>query len=221
MKLELCSCMKIEGQDTFALVLFSVSADMIEIKSFCNFWNPDVFKSWVQLLHSHPLGFFCLGLGLDFGAVVWPQVGQLCRKSFVRKSQAKLGLPHVAFDLCLAGLLVPCLGQAVPQCHLSAMDLCGGLNSWLKSSADNRFDLLNLHRWRNCGYWAWQSCHYPCLPCHQPPLLDHLTVWNSLPLLHLGSSLLCPQLLDSWGLSLYLDCVLEESSFKSLWFFSS
>lgn len=132
-KLKLYSCIKTEAHDTFALVLFSVSTNMIEAKSFCNFWNPNVFKPWVQLLPSLPQGFGYLGLGLDFGVAVWPQARQLGGKSCVRKSHEKWGLTSHALHLCLAGLHVSCPGQPMMQwCWCpSATDWYGALNSQL------------------------------------------------------------------------------------------
>ena len=163
-KLELYSCIKTERHDTFALVPFLVSTNMIEIKSFCNFCNPNVFKPWVQLLFpSLPQGSGCLGLGLDFHAAVWPQVTAVW-KELCEKAPWELGPALACFALVFSWATCPSSRPSYAAVVL--VPLCYKLAWCSELPADTRPALLTLNRWGDCGDWAWQSCHHPCLPAH-------------------------------------------------------
>lgn len=121
------------------------------------------------------------------------------QKELCSMSHEKRGLPCPALQFCLAGLLVPCPGQAAPQqCwHLSTCVV-------VPTPADTRPTLLTMSRWGDCGDRVWPSCLHPWLPHCHPQLLADLDLWSSLPLIELGGILLCPQLPDAGGLSLTL-----------------
>lgn len=53
---ELYSYINTEGHDIFVLVQFSVSTNMTETKSSCNFWKPNAFKPWVYFFLQNPRG---------------------------------------------------------------------------------------------------------------------------------------------------------------------
>lgn len=134
-----------------------------------------------------PPGVCCLGLSLDFGAAVWPQVRQLCRKSCAERAMRS--------EVCPALLCNSCPGQAVPQqCWLlSATDLCATRNSCSHQTCS-----LTMNRGGDSGGTFWQSCLHPCLPHFRPQLLADLDLWSSLPLMKLGGILLCPQTQEDW-----------------------
>lgn len=137
------------------------------------------------------------------------------QKELCSMSHEKRGLPCPALQFCLAGLLVPCPGQAVPQqCwHLSAADLCGAPSScWHQTRSAHHEQVRRL--WgqslaimspslaaslsSSAVGWPWSL---------EQSALDRAW-WNSAV-----SSAAWRRRIES-----YLDCILEESSFKSVWF---
>lgn len=127
------------------------------------------------------------------------------QKEPCKMSHEKQGLP------CFV-VLVPCSDQAEPPAKLAPH--CCRLVRYSQLLVHTRPALPTMSRWGDCGDRVWQSCLHPCLPhCHPqgwPWSLGSVCPWCSLV------EFCCA--LRHRRIEPYLDCILEESSFKSVQF---